>query len=64
MNNAFRIFVKIVDCRIGSLEILIAGRYPTENVDCRIGSLESHVFERSSAFFVDCRIGSLEILSV
>ena len=50
-----------VDCRIGSLEMLISKICTYIKVDCRIGSLES---KRTYPFLmrrVDCRIGSLEM---
>ena len=50
----------LVDCRIGSLEILdVIGRSDTA-VDCRIGSLEISGQAKGLAAPVDCRIGSLE----
>ena len=49
-----------VDCRIGSLEMLLDDGLEPEWVDCRIGSLENTVYCEEVHGHVDCRIGSLE----
>ena len=50
----------LVDCRIGSLEILSFSESGLLSVDCRIGSLETVLPEQAIRNEVDCRIGSLE----
>ena len=46
-----------VDCRIGSLEILLESHPDLYPVDCRIGSLEKSSFYELFNRIVDCRIG-------
>ena len=50
-----------VDCRIGSLEIILLPLQTLLRVDCRIGSLEIAMVKEVAPHIVDCRIGSLEI---
>ena len=52
--------VRIVICRIGSLETNQPQTLITLLVICRIGSLENHIKERDERPDVICRIGSLE----
>ena len=49
-----------VDCRIGSLEMIIVVDIVKDLVDCRIGSLEKPNQIDVKLLKVDCRIGSLE----
>ena len=51
---------KIVNCRIGSLEISRYMEAGVEKVNCRIGSLEINSRIRGQNNYVNCRIGSLE----
>ena len=54
--------VRLVDCRIGSLEIVYAVHAVEYQVDCRIGSLENANILTTMRQVVDCRIGSLEMM--
>jgi NAD(P)-dependent dehydrogenase (short-subunit alcohol dehydrogenase family) len=51
----------MVDCRTGSLEMMIDSRLIDEVVDCRTGSLEIETISNGATDKVDCRTGSLEI---
>ena len=53
--------MRMVICRIGSLEIGHIVRHRTDAVICRIGSLESKAEQQVNLVAVICRIGSLEI---
>ena len=50
----------IVNCRIGSLEIMLKLLTLLRIVNCRIGSLENDAISGAVAVQVNCRIGSLE----
>lgn len=50
----------LVNCRIGSLEIISSGSIMKVNVNCRTGSLDKKKLRSSSMEKVNCRIGSLE----
>ena len=52
---------RIVNCRIGSLEICQCGIKVINHVNCRIGSLENDSYRAFIMINVNCRIGSLEI---
>ena len=52
---------KLVNCRIGSLEIRGKSARTRLWVNCRIGSLESKEDGQRWEDMVNCRIGSLEI---
>ena len=52
--------VRLVHCRIGSLEVTNAVREASTQVHCRIGSLEVTHHEATRYALVHCRIGSLE----
>ena len=49
-----------VNCRIGSLEIVLSALSTVAGVNCRIGSLEKRLKYRRLLLVVNCRIGSLE----
>ena len=49
-----------VNCRIGSLEIIVAFDVVSRFVNCRIGSLERNGTRKAAGNSVNCRIGSLE----
>ena len=53
-----------VNCRIGSLEILLYIAQSLWQVNCRIGSLEMRALFHRTSRRVNCRIGSLEITAV
>ncbi len=50
-----------VNCRVGSLEILIPYAIPKRIVNCRVGSLEILIPYAIPKRIVNCRVGSLEI---
>ena len=51
---------RIVNCRIGSLEISNGELNKGTVVNCRIGSLENALLHPHAGTHVNCRIGSLE----
>ena len=53
-------YMQIVNCRVGSLEILNPRQSRQCCVNCRVGSLEIEADEKSTEEFVNCRVGSLE----
>ena len=52
--------IKIVNCRIGSLENVLYTGIQLVTVNCRIGSLENQSRYNANLEPVNCRIGSLE----
>ena len=51
-----------VNCRVGSLEIVLFCNLALVCVNCRVGSLESNGTAVIMAREVNCRVGSLEIV--
>ena len=60
MMTKLKRFIKIVHCRIGSLEIDQITTELFRLVHCRIGSLEKRLPKLWTGHRVHCRIGSLE----
>ena len=56
------ILVKMVDRRIGGLEIIFREQQKQVSVDRRIGGLEKYLLTTAKAIQVDRRIGGLEIM--
>ncbi len=54
----------MVNCRIGSLEIVLNYQLLYDNVNCRIGSLENKTAQITDLRKVNCRIGSLESMEI
>ena len=51
----------LVNCRVGSLEMLLLNLSIRLSVNCRVGSLENQIKAGDNVIWVNCRVGSLEI---
>ena len=64
MLTEFIVYMVLVHCRVGSLEIFGSKQARKFQVHCRVGSLEKEDFSWFINRGVHCRVGSLEMLTM